>query len=348
MKAAVYLGPGQMEVKEVPFPKPKKGEVLFKVYACAVCGTDGRIYQYGQKNVVPPRIIGHEIAGRIEAVGEGVNGFKKGEKVTVVTSIGCQKCQFCERKVYNLCDVPRYIGYFYDGGFAEYVIIPEEAVIGNNIIKVSENLDFVDVSLVEPLSCVINGQDYLKVKKGDFAVVIGAGPIGCMHAELAKASGAKQVVLFDVSETRLKLAQRFSNLTLVNSAKEDPVKKILDLTKGVGADIVVVACGVNAAQEQAIAMSAKQARVSFFAGLPKDNPYIKFDSNAVHYKEISVFGAFASYRPQFEKALDLISSGKIDAKKFVTNTFPLDKIVEAIQTAKKGEGLKVVVKIAEE
>jgi len=212
-------------------------------------------------------------------------------------------------------------------------------------MKTPDKLDYSSVSLIEPLSCVINGQDYLKVEKGDTVVVIGAGPIGCMHAEVARASGAKRVILFDVSDTRLNLAKRFEGIEPVNSKTNDPAKFVLDTTKGVGADVVVVACGVNACQEQAVAMAAKRARVSMFAGLPKDNPTINFNSNLVHYKEISVFGAFASYRKQYEKALELLSTGKIDAKKFITHTFPLEKIVEAIETAKKGEGLKVVIKI---
>lgn len=343
MLAAVYMGPGKMEVKQVETPKPAAGEVLLKIHACAVCGTDVRIYYHGQANVIPPHITGHEFAGTVEELGKGVTGFKKGDKVTSVTCVGCQKCQYCKKGFYNLCDTPRYLGYFYPGAFAEYMIIPKEAIDGGNLLKAEDSLSFPAITMVEPLSCVINGQDYLKVQKGDFAVVIGAGPIGCMHAEIAKASGAKTVVLFDVAESRLELAKRFDGLTLVNSAKEDPVKKVMDMTGGCGADVVVVACGVNAAQEQAIAMSAKLARISLFASLPKTNPFIKFDANIVHYKEISVYGAFASYKKQYEKALSLIAEKKINAEKFITNTYPLKDIVKAFETSKTGAGLKTVV-----
>lgn len=346
MRAAVYLGPGKIEVRDVERPRPERNEVLIKVAACAVCGTDVRIFYHGQKNVVPPHITGHEIAGRIEALGDGVAGFTKGEKVTVVTSIGCQKCTFCRKKLYNLCDTPRYLGYFYPGGFAEYMIVPADAVAGNNILKVPDPIGFAEISLIEPLSCAINGQDYLKIEKGDTVVVIGAGPIGCMHAELARTQGAARVILFDVSETRLSLAGRFTGITKINSAKEDPVQKVMELTGQVGADVVIVACSVNSAQEQAVRMAAKRGRISFFAGLPKDDPYIRLDSNIIHYKEVSIFGAFASHRMQYEKALELIAAEKIDARKFVTHTFPLEKIEEAFATAKRGEGLKVVVTLS--
>jgi L-iditol 2-dehydrogenase len=143
----------------------------------------------------------------------------------------------------------------------------------------------------------------------------------------------------------LDLAKRFDNLITVNSSKEDPVKKVMELTNGAGADVIIVACGVNTAQEQAVQMAAKKARISLFAGLPKDNPYIKFDANTVHYKEISVYGAFASYRKQHEIAMELLFSGKIDAKKFITHKFPLERIVEGIEITKKAEGLKTVITV---
>ncbi|OGF52483.1 MAG: alcohol dehydrogenase [Candidatus Firestonebacteria bacterium GWA2_43_8] len=343
MLAAVYMGPGKIEVKEVATPKPKDGEVLLKIHACAVCGTDVRIFYHGQANVVPPTVTGHEFAGTIAELGKGITGYKIGEKVTSVTCVGCQKCRYCKSGQFNLCDTPRYLGYYYHGAFAEYMIIPKEAVDGGNLLKAPASLTFPEITMVEPLSCVINGQDYLKVQKGDFVVVIGAGPIGCMHAEIAKASGAKTVVLFDVADSRLELAKRFEGVTLVNSAKEDPVKKVMEMTGGCGADVIVVACGVNAAMEQSVAMAGKLARISLFASLPKTNPYLKFDANIIHYKEVSVFGAFASYKKQYEKALSLIAEKKIIAEKFITDTYPLRDIEKAFESSKKGAGLKTVV-----
>jgi len=346
MRAAMFLGPGKMEIQEVEKIKPKKGEVLMKVHACAVCGTDIRIFYHGQKNVVPPHITGHEIAGVIEELGQGVKGYKPGQKVTVVTCVGCGKCRFCKKGIYNLCDTPRYIGYYYPGGFAEYMIVPAEAVQGNNILKVPNNLGFSEIAMIEPLSCCINAQEYLNIQKGDTVVIIGAGPIGCMHAELAKASGAKKIVMFDISDNRLELAKsRFEYVLTANNSKEDMVKKVMELTNGEGADVIIVACPVNACQEQAMQMVAKKGRISFFGGLPKDNPYIKLDSNIVHYKEVSIFGVFASNRKHYEEAAKLISTGKINAKKFVTDAFPLEKIVEGIETTKSGKGLKTVISI---
>ncbi|MFA5859428.1 MAG: zinc-dependent dehydrogenase [Elusimicrobiota bacterium] len=349
MKAAVYLGPGKTEIREIEKPVISSKEVLIKVKTCAVCGTDVRIFYHGQKNVVPPHVTGHEIAGVIEEIGKNANvpHLKEGDKVTVVTCVGCGKCKYCKDKVYNLCDTPRYIGYYYPGGFTEYVKIPEEAVVGNNILKAGGRLDYEEISMVEPLSCCINGQQFLNIRKDDFVVIFGSGPIGCMHAELAKAQGAGAVVMFDVSDQRLELAKTFNIDHRINSMKVPPIEKVMELTSGIGADVIITACSANVAQEQAVAMVAKRGRISMFAGLPKDNPTIKFDSNVIHYKEASVFGAFASNRVHYEKALDLIAKGKINAKNFVTHRFPLEKIVDAMETTRSGAGLKSIIVITE-
>jgi len=343
MKAAVFMGPENMEVKEAPRPECGEGEVLLAVKACAICGTDGRIYYHGQKNVVPPHIIGHEIVGEIAEVGEGVEGYEVGEAVTVVTSIGCGDCQYCEKGLTNMCPDSKAIGYYYPGGFAEYMTVPAEAVRQNAVIKLPEGMAYDEAAMVEPLSCCINGQEYLKIQPGDTVVVIGAGPIGGMHLMLAQAAEAGKTIIIDVDEKRLKMAERFEPDLIVDGRDGSSVEKVMEATGGLGAEVVIVACGSHQAQMDAIHMAAKMGRVSYFAGLPKDKPTITFDSNLVHYREISVFGAFASHRRQFVKALELISAGKIDAAKVITHRFPLEKIVEGIITTKKGEGLKSVV-----
>jgi L-iditol 2-dehydrogenase len=345
MKAAVFLGPGRIEIKNIPDPKPKQGEVLLKVKACAICGTDVRIFYHGQKNVVPPRITGHEIAGIVEDIGSGVKNIKPGTPVTTVTSVGCGICKLCLKGWVNLCPQTRAIGYFWDGGFAEKMIIPKEAVAQNSLIELPNNMNFDVASLIEPFSCCINGQDYLNIQKGDTIVIFGSGPIGCMHIELAKAQGAGFVYLIDVSDERLNMSKSFGVDECINGTKTDPVKRIIELTQGQGADCVITACPANLAQEQALQMLAKKARVSFFGGLPKDNPYIKLDSNIIHYKEISVFGAFASHREQFVRALEFILSGKVNAENFITHRFSLEEITSAIDTVRTGKSLKAVIEI---
>jgi len=343
VKAAVYLGPGKIKIKDVPRPKPKEGEVLLKVEACAICGTDVRIYSFGQRNVKPPHIIGHEIAGVIAETGEKVKGYQKGKKVVLVTSVGCGRCDVCLQGRPNLCPRNRAIGYYYSGGFAEYMIVPEEAVKQGNILSMPDNLSFVDASLAEPLSCCINGQEYLNIGIGDTVAVIGAGPIGCMHMELAKISGATKVIIADLSEERLNFAKAIGADVYINSQKEDIVKRVFEETNGLGADVVIVACPSPEAQESTLKMVKIRGRISFFGGLPHDKSKINFDSNILHYREISVFGSFASYPFQYRKALSLLASGRIRADKFITHKFSLEEVEKGIKTIKEGKALKAVV-----
>ena len=342
MKAAVFEGPGKMEVGEVQRPLCEDGEILIKVEACAICGTDIRIYRHGQKNVKPPHIIGHEIAGTVEEVGRGVNGIKIGQRVIIVTSVGCGQCKFCRNGWHNLCSDGAAIGYHYEGGFAQYLAVPEPAVRQGSIIKFSDKLSFGEASIVEPVSCCINGQEYLGISPEDIVVVYGCGPIGCVHVEIAKAKNASKIIMVDIDAKRLRMAEMFSPDIILNSSEKDPVEEILSITGG-GADVVIVACGVNKVQEQAIQTANKKGRISFFAGLPKDRPAITLDSNIIHYNEISLFGAFASYEKQYREALELIVKNKVDAKKIITHRFPLEEIVKAIEVASSGEGLKVVI-----
>ncbi|HHV62600.1 MAG TPA: alcohol dehydrogenase catalytic domain-containing protein [Firmicutes bacterium] len=343
MKAAVFVEPRRMEVREVETPRCGPGEVRIKVMSCAICGTDIRIYNYGHHNVKPPQIIGHEIAGVIDEVGPNVKGLREGDRVIVVTSIPCGRCAFCQKGSPNLCTDFKAIGYHYPGGFAQYMIMPEDGVRAGNIMKIPDNLPFNEASLVEPLSCVINGQSYLNIGLADSVLIIGAGPIGCMHAELARAKGATKVMMSDVSAERLNIARGFGIDRLINPAQESLEQVVAEETDGAGVNVVIVACSSGKAQEDALKVVATQGRISFFGGLPKDNPYINFNSNIIHYKEVSVHGAFASYPSQYKQALSIIAAKRVDASKFITATFPLDRIVEALETAQKAEGLKMVI-----
>ncbi len=348
MKAAVFYGIEDIRIEEVEGPVCKEDEIKIKVEYCAICGTDVRIFYSGHKKVIPPAIIGHEITGVVAEIGRNVEypEIKVGDKVVIVTSVGCGKCKMCKNGFYNLCPDTKAIGYFYKGGFAEYLIIPEDAVKQKAVIKLPENLSLLEGSIIEPLSCCINGQNYLNIKKDDFVLIFGGGPIGFMHAELVKASGCKNVVIVDPAYDRLlKFGKNFENIILLNPNEVDIKEEIMKMTDGFGADVVITACPAKKAQIDAIEITGSKGRISFFGGLPKDDSVIQIDSNIIHYKEISIFGSFASNRNDYIKAGDLISSGKIYARKFITDVIPLEKIVEGIKKIRNGDALKIVVKI---
>ncbi len=343
MKAAVYHGIRDMRVEEVPAPVAGPGEVLVRVLRCAVCGTDKRIYLHGQKNVVPPTITGHEIVGTVHQLGEGVDGPALGTKVIVATVVGCGKCIYCRREQYNLCEDFTALGYDHAGGFAEYMKIPARAVAQGNVIPIPQEMNPSHAALIEPLSCVLNGQEYLSAQPGDRAVVFGAGPIGLMHAGALKAKGCDPVLVADVSAERLAYVKEMNLGIPVQTGSEGVVDQILEAGGGEKFDIVITACSVKAVQDFALKLARKKARVSFFAGIPKDDPILPIDTNHLHYNEISVFGAFASNLKHYREAAEMVARGDLPADQFVSHVFKLDDIVKAFEAVEAGQGIKIVV-----
>lgn len=352
MKAAVYYGIKDIRVEEIKAPICGKDEIKVKVKYCAICGTDVRIYLSGHKKVVPPAVIGHEITGVIEEIGSDVvypEPLKVGDKITTVTSIGCGKCKMCSKGFYNLCPDTKAIGYFYPGGYAEYLIIPAPAVEQKAVIKLQEDISLKEGALIEALSCVINGQNYLNIGSGDTVVIYGGGPIGFMHAVIAQAEGAEKVIMIDPAYERLeKFGKNFRDIILLNPKEVNVKDEVLHLTGGYGADVVITACPAKQAQVEGLEILGSKGRISLFGGLPKDDSFINIDANLIHYKELSVFGAFASNRRDFIKAVKIISERKIEAEKFISSVVPLEKINEGIEMVRNGEVLKCVVEINKE
>ncbi len=318
--------------------------MVLRVLRCSVCGTDKRIFTHGQKNVVPPAITGHEIVGTVYEIGSGVDrGISSGQKVVVATVVGCGKCVYCRRKQYNLCDSFTALGYDYPGGFAEYVKIPAAAVAQGNVIPIPDTMSLERAALVEPLSCCLNGQEYLAAQPGDRALVFGAGPIGLMHASILKARGCDPVVVTDVSEERLAYVREFALGWTVNTAGGEGVEKILAAAGGEKFDVALTANSVKATQAEALKLARKKARVCFFAGIPKDDPVLGIDTNLIHYNEISLFGCFASNLRHYRQALEMVARNDIPWDRFLTHSFKLDDMVKAYAVVEAGQGIKTVI-----
>jgi L-iditol 2-dehydrogenase len=344
MKAAVYYGPRDVRVETVPKPAAGPGEVVLRVLRCSVCGTDKRIFTHGQKNVVPPAITGHEIVGTVDKVGSGVGaGLAIGQRVVVATVVGCGKCIYCRRKQYNLCDIFTALGYDYAGGFAEYVKIPAAAVAQGNIIPVPASVSVERAALVEPLSCCLNGQEYLNAQPGDRALVLGAGPIGLMHAAILKSRGCDLVIVTDVSDERLTYVREFGLGQSVNTSGDNGVEKTLQAAGGEKFDVALTANSVKATQPDALKLVRKKARVCFFAGIPKDDPVVPIDTNAIHYNEISIYGCFASNLQHYHQALEIVSRNDLPWDRFITHRFPLGEIVKAFAVIEAGQGIKTII-----
>lgn len=342
MKALVFEGPDKMQVKEVPTPVVEQGELLVKVKACLICGTDIRIFRGKKtKDVRIPTILGHEFSGVVAEVGTGVEGFEIGDGVSIAPVLPCLTCYNCKHGQENVCLNRTAFGYEYDGAFAEYVKIPAAALKSGNVYHVPKGVSVEDISLAEPLACCINGQGNSPIKLGYTVVIFGAGPIGLMHLLLAKGSGAT-VIVSEPSEKRRRAAVELGADIVVDPIGEDLRNVILANTGGIGADVVILAIGVPSLVNEGIEIARKGGAVNLFAGFSVgDMPPI--DVNKIHYKELIVTGTSASSRTDHELAIKLISNKLIDTSKVITHKYSLDNALEAFKVAESGEGIKVAI-----
>jgi len=344
MKAAVFYGPNDLRVEERPVPTPAENELLLQVGACAICGSDLRTYRFGARNITGPVVTGHEVAGTIAGVGKSLQGPSVGDRVAVAPAVPCGECPYCLRGIETMCDNLRSIGYEFDGGFADYMIVPWSAVKAGCVNPVPENLTFEEATLAEPLACAINGQELLNVGSGDTVAILGAGPLGSMHAALARNRGASKIIISDVQEHRLELAKAFAVDAVIDATREDVTARVLEETGGAGASVVIVAAPSAKAQEQSLTLAAKHGRVSFFGGLPKTNPFASLNANLIHYRELFIMGAYGSMPRHNRQALELLASGQIRAASLIGLVVPLERIAEGFDAVAQGKVLKVVVR----
>ncbi len=343
MKAAVYHGKQDIRVSDVAMPTISDGEVLVKVHSCAVCGADLRTYQHGHKSIDSGRVLGHEFCGEI-VENASDNGFAVGERAVMYIVMPCGTCRYCELGIDNMCTDRTTLSYHHDGAFAEYVVIPKKAVELGQLYRVPEHISSDAAALSEPLGCVLNAHGRLNITKADRVAVVGAGPIGIMHALTAKMNGAQQVMLLEMSQERLDIAKKFEFDHYIQVTKDkDHHAAVLQATEGFGADVVIVACSVAAAQADALELAGKRARIEFFGGLPKDNPYTTLNGNLIHYKELTISGSFSEKRSDFERAQELIMTGQFPAEELITHRIPLDDVCDAFDMMTAGSSLKVCV-----
>ena len=345
MKAVVYHGPQDIRVEDVPKPQPGDRELVIKVESASICGTDLRIY-HGQHRMYPPgttRIPGHEVVGTIAELGKSVSGFEVGQKVFVAPNMGCGHCEQCISGKNNLCKTYDALGVTIDGGFAEYMLVPEQAVSQGNIIPISDEVDSAVAALLEPFACVLRGQNAVNMVPGEIVLIVGAGPIGMMHIKLAIARGAGMVIVSEPVAYRAEQARQAGADFTINPIEQDLKAELMKLTDGHGADVIITAAPVHAAQEAALDLAAIGGRINFFGGLPKDRPTINFDSNMVHYKELVVTGTTACSTADCWQASRMVNRGLVDLSDLVSRKFPIEEAQEAFTAAENRESLKIVI-----
>ncbi|MFC1921823.1 alcohol dehydrogenase catalytic domain-containing protein [Chloroflexota bacterium] len=344
MLAVVYYGPNDLRVEKRPVPDTGPGEALLKVLSTGICGTDLRIL-HGAHRKYPPgtiRIPGHEVVGDIVEVGADVKGLDVGQRVFMAPNMGCGHCRQCISGNNNLCAFYDAPGITFDGSFAEYMRIPSAAILQGNLIPISKMVDPAAAALIEPFACVLRGQDAVQIRPGESVLVVGAGPIGIMHAMLAKLHGAGIVIVSELIPERAAQASEFGADRVVNPAEEELSVVIQELTNGAGVDVIIVAAPAKSAQTMAVELAAIGGRINFFGGLPKDSPTIQINSNHVHYKELIVTGTTASSTQNCHQAAMIVNSGRIDLSRLIEARFPLCEAIEAFSVAGSGKALKVV------
>ncbi|UEC43470.1 MAG: putative L-threonine 3-dehydrogenase [Methanothrix sp.] len=339
MIAAVLEAPRRMDLREVEDPVCPEGGLLMKVEASSICSTDVKMYERGQRDLVYPRILGHEISGVVFE--EDGAGPRVGERVQIYPGVYCGSCPYCRRKTENLCEGIRIIGFNLDGGFAEYLSVPERSVKNGSVNPIPDGLDFEEAALAEPLGCCINSQEMAGVADGDSVLIFGAGPAGHLHAMLARLRGASVVAVAETLDHRARLARSSADL-VVNPDRDDLSYLGMDLTGGRGFDVIILASRDVPVASELFSLLAPRGRISLFSGLPPDLASARLDLNRLHYREHMIVGSYGCTPAQNRKALELISGG-MDVRGLITERVSLRKIWRGMEHARDRRGLKAVV-----
>ncbi|MBI4632284.1 MAG: alcohol dehydrogenase catalytic domain-containing protein [Deltaproteobacteria bacterium] len=339
MKAAVVYGENDIRISEVPTPVPGAGQVLIKVKASGVCATDVKILGGSGLPKELPTILGHEVAGTIEALGEGVTGLTINQRVAVYPIAACGECFFCKQGRYSLCFKPYGLGHGADGGFAEYVAVPAQIVRLKGIIAIND-MPFDMAAMIEPTSCCIAAAEQCGTKAGDTVLIIGSGPLGLLHTIVSKARGCR-VIIIDINDQRLAKAKEVGADVTLNTERDDILKEVRALT-GIGADSVIAAVGLTKVIEKYLPLVRNGGVFNIFGGTPPGKT-ITLDPRWLHYGEIILTGTFAASLDQFKKAVSLVRERADVIAQVISVRCGLDDILDAVERVKKGTALKSII-----
>ena len=346
MKAVLFYGPNNIKYEETRIKPLEKGEILVKIDSALTCGTDVKTYRRGHPVLIKqvPSGFGHEFAGTVDKVSEGVTNVKVGDRVVCANSAPCGECFFCKRQEYNLCENLDLL----NGAYAEYIVVPERIVKKNTII-LPDTLPFYKAAFTEPLANVVHGVERTDIKPGDTVGVIGIGPIGLMFARLAKLKGAR-VIAAGRNPIKLKLAEDFSHADEVVDLKKypNPEKIFRDFTEErKGLDVAVECVGLPEMWERVFSCVRPGGTVHFFGGC-KSGSQVSFDTTKMHYGDIKLMSVFHHTPKYFRQALDLIASGEVEVEKLITAELPLDKVEYAMQEHIAGNAIKFLIRPTKE
>jgi L-iditol 2-dehydrogenase len=344
MLAATYTQGGAFSIEEIARPAIESDEILLRIRAASICGTDVKIVRSGHRKLHDGQriVLGHEFVGVIEQVGSRVEGYRAGERIGIAPNAGCGQCAACIRGKANYCPAYTAFGIDRDGGHAAFVRIPSRFITQGNIMELPAEVSDTEASLLEPFSCVVNGVRSSRIELGDAVVIYGAGPIGLMHVMLCRAAGAAKLIVIDVRADRLQRAQSLGCDLAINPLQDEVVARVRHETAGNGADVVITACPAPEVQSEAIQLLAPFGRLCLFGGLPKTSGPVPVDTNAIHYGSFLVTGSTGGAVEDYRIALRLVAGKRIDLTRVISHVFPFSDLRAAYDTALAGADGKVV------
>jgi L-iditol 2-dehydrogenase len=345
MHAIVFYSPENIKYEEVDVPTLGPCDLLIETKTVLTCGTDLKMYKRGHPLVKPPIIFGHEVSGIVTEVGERVNKFREGDRVMLANSAPCNECFYCKKEQESLCEnVNRaLIGFSTQGAYAEYVRIPER-IAKINTYAFPSRISFEDAAFLEPLSCVVHGNELAGIKNGDTVAILGSGVIGLLHAKIAKLYEKCQVIISDPHEEKLEIARKIGVDETINMREVNQINRIRELTDNRGADVVIEAVGKPEAWQHAYQMVRKGGTVLFFGGCSSGTT-MNFDIEKLHYGELTIKGAFHHNPRAVRKAKDIISAysllDKLNLSLLISEKMKLKDTELALQKMATGRALKI-------
>ncbi|MEX2446146.1 MAG: alcohol dehydrogenase catalytic domain-containing protein [Dehalococcoidia bacterium] len=341
MRATIFHAPGNITVEERPTPDLLPGTVRLRVAATSLCASDVRVYR-GEKYAAPGVVPGHEIAGVVDLVSEGVEGIEEGQRVIVCPIVACNRCRYCLLGRRNRCERRLTLGYDLDGGFADYLLVPPSIVESGHIFQVPRDLPLSIAALTEPSACTLASLELCEVGAGTAMAIVGAGPMGLLHLILGRALGAGPIIVIEPIAKRREVAQRWGADLVLDPTADDVRAAVRDATGGLGADVVIVSVGVAELVSPSLELVRPQGYVNLFAGFPKGGAPVPFDPNLVHYGEVVLTGSQNATPDQYRRTLQLLRTAPhID--EVVTNRYGIEQAPEAYTARLSMDGLKSLV-----
>jgi L-iditol 2-dehydrogenase len=341
VRAVVLHGPGDLRLDVVPDPTLPPGGVLVRPGAVGICGSDIRTWRYGSPRLRGPQVVGHEIAGVV--VESDVAEIDPGTTVAVCPGAPCQDCRSCRAGHANLCPRRRVLGYDLPGGLAEMLAVPADWIRTGGVVPLDPRAPMEHGALVEPLHTVINGQDQVRIQPGEAVLVLGLGPIGVLHVAHARSLGAA-VRAVDPDPDRVAGADRILGGGTVDLMDAGWVDRARTAVAGDGYDVIVTAVGAPDAVATALELVEPGGRVLAFAGLPPDDRSIALDMNDLHYRQLSIVGAFGGTPDTFRRAAAWLARTTLDLDRFTPERYDLADALDAFASAASGRGLKTIVR----